>query len=239
MFTPLIKQTLVESIIQTLLTMIAKGDLRPGSALPSERDLAAELNVSRTSVREALKALSFNDIVVIKPGSGTYLSENAITSGSPLFANAEQIFTKYKSDYKQIIEARKILEVEMAAITATCISDAELEELAASLSRMKELLDKKTYDAYTIEDLTFHNSICRFCKNQYLYELYNQLFSTIVDVSRLGESIPDRHIPAYNQHIEIYNALKARDPEAVRLRQKAHVDFCEEGMNMFFLSIEA
>lgn len=238
MFTPLTKQTLVENIIQTLLVMIAKGDLRPGSALPSERDLASELNVSRTSVREALKALAFSNIVVIKPGSGTYLSEKSISAGSPLFASAEQVFTKYKSDYKQILEARRILESEMAAITASCISDAEVEELAASLSRMGQLLDDKAFDAFTIEDLSFHNTICRFCKNQYLYDLYNQLFSSIVDIAHLGENLPDRHIPAYKQHVEIFESLKVRDSVAVRGKIKLHIDFCEENVNMFFRTID-
>ena len=85
MFEPVTKRTLVENIIHNLLEMIAKGELRAGESLPSERELAASFNVSRASVREALKSLAFNNIVVIKPGSGTYLSENAFGANSPFF----------------------------------------------------------------------------------------------------------------------------------------------------------
>ena len=238
MFEPVTKKTLVESIIHTLMEMIAKGDLRPGDALPSERELASLLNVSRSSVREALKALAFNDILVVKPGSGTYLSEDVLSANSPFFADAEEVFTHYRSDYKQLVEARSVLEVEIVALTAERIQEKGLADLSDSISRMRELLDNEVYDAYTMEDLSFHNTIALNCGNEYLYRSYNQLFPSIVDISRLGETVPGRHWPSFHQHIRIYEAISAGEPNKARVCMKDHIDFCQENVDMFFCTFK-
>ena len=238
MFNPVTKRTLVDGITRNLLEMIAKGELRPGAALPSERELAASFHVSRVSVREALKALAARDVVVIKPGSGTYLSENALGPNSPFFSDADDILEKYRSDYRQILEARSVLEVETAAFAARRITDGELGELERSLGRMKDLLEREEYSAYTMEDLSFHDKIASGCHNDYLYMLYNQIFPSIVDISRLGETVPDRHWPSYRQHITIFSDLRSRDEEAVRRDMERHVTYCGENVNMFFQKIK-
>ena len=97
MFAPISKQTVVENIINTILEMIAKGEIRPGSSLPSERELACRLNVSRSSLREALKALAYEGIVEIRQGSGTYLTDKAVTTTAPFFSNAEQLLRQHLS----------------------------------------------------------------------------------------------------------------------------------------------
>lgn len=238
MFEPVTKKTLVESITHALMEMIVKGELRPGDALPSERELASQLNVSRSSVREALKALAYNDILVVKPGSGTYLSEDVLSANSPFFADAEDVFTHYRSDYKQIAEARCVLEVEIVALTAERIGEKGLADLSDSIARMKELLDREVYDSYTMEDLSFHNIIAQNCGNEYLYRAFNQLFPSVVDVSRLGETVPGRHWPSFRQHIGIYEAIKAHDAERVRVYMKDHIDFCQENVDMFFCTFK-
>lgn len=238
MFAPVTKQTLVESIIHTLLEMIAKGELKPGHALPSERELASMLGVSRTSVREALKALAFNDIVVIKPGSGTYLTDKLVHSNSPFFSDASQVFTRYQADYKQIIESRRVLEVELTVLASQRIRQPGLDHLHESLSHMKELLDQEMYASFTIEDLSFHNTIVLNCQNDYLYKAYNQLFPNIVDISRLGETVPDRHWPAYEQHLELFEALKSHNEARTRRCIERHIAYCNANMEMFFSSLE-
>ena len=234
MFEPLQKQTIVDNIIDTLLEMIAKGDLRPGHALPSERDLAVMLNVSRTSVREALKALSYNGILQVKPGSGTYLTEKALSAPMSLRSNLETLILKHQSDYWEVIEARRILEVEMSVLTAKRASLETISELEDCVKHMRELLAQDSYEAYTMEDLTFHNMIARSCLNDYLYKAYSQLFPIFVELSRLGEAVSDRHWPSFKQHEEILEAIKIGDQEKVRERVEAHIDFCSESMILYF-----
>ena len=237
MFAPISKQTVVENIINTILEMIAKGEIRPGSSLPSERELACRLNVSRSSLREALKALAYEGIVEIRQGSGTYLTDKAVTTTAPFFSNAEQLLRQHCSDYDQILETRYILETEMVALTAVRIDDAGINELRASIGRMKELLDACSYEAYTMEDLSFHHSIAKNCRNSYLYSAYNMLFPTIVDISKLGETVPDRHWPSYQQHIGLFEAISARDAELAKKRMAEHVHYCGENVALFYSSV--
>lgn len=234
MFEPLQKKTVVEDIINTLLEMIAKGELRPGHALPSERDLAAMLNVSRTSVREALKALSYNDILIVKPGSGTYLTEKALSAPTSLRSSSESLILKYQSDYWEVIEARRILDVELSVLAAERAQLENISELEDCVKHMRELLDQGSYEAYTLEDLSFHNLIARSSLNDYLYKVYSQLFPHFVELSRLGESVSDRHWPSYHQHVAILEAIKVGDRERVRALVQAHIDFCSESMVMYF-----
>lgn len=234
MFEPLRKQTIVENIINKLLEMIAKGELRPGCALPSERDLAAMLNVSRTSVREAVKSLSYNGILEVKPGSGTYLTEQALSAPLSQKASRESLILKHRSDYWEVVEARRILEVEISVLTAERASPEAIAEMEDCLLHMRELLDQEAYEEYTLEDMSFHNMIARSCMNDYLYRIYSELFPLFVDLSRLGEQVSNRHWPAYKQHVEILEAIKSGDKELVRRIVEAHIDFCSESMVLYF-----
>ena len=208
MFEPLTKQTIVENIIGVILDMVSKGEISPGDKLPSERDLATMLNVSRTSVREALKALSFTGVVVVKPGVGTCLSNQAISKQSALRSGDDSVLLKHRSDFKQVTEARRILETEMAVLAASRATPEEVAELEQSVSHMQELLREEIYDAYTMEDMSFHNLIAKCCQNEYLYRAYSAIWPNIVDITLLGATVPNRHLPAYQQHVEILNAIK-------------------------------
>lgn len=234
MFEPLQKQTIVENIIHALMEMVAKGDLRPGCALPSERDLAAMLKVSRTSVREAVKALSYNGILTVKPGSGTYLTEQALVAPLSHNANVESLILKHRSDYWEVVEVRRILEVEISVLTAERASLENISEMEDCVLHMRELLEQEAYEEYTLEDMHFHNLIARSCMNDYLYRIYSQLFPIFVDLSRLGEQVSNRHWPAFEQHMDILNAIKSGDKELVRRKVEAHIDFCSESMCLYF-----
>ncbi len=234
MFEPLRKQTIVENIINKLMEMIAKGELRPGSALPSERDLASMLNVSRTSVREAVKALSYNGILEVKPGSGTYLTEQALSRPLSQKAGVESLILKHRSDYWEVVEARRILEVEISVLTAERATPDTIAEMEDCILHMRELLEQEAYEEYTLEDMSFHNMIARSCMNDYLYRAYSDLYPIFVDLSRLGEKVSNRHWPAYEQHVGILDAIKSGDKDLVRRKVEAHIDFCSESMCLYF-----
>ena len=234
MYEPLQKQTVVNGIINNILDMINKGDLRPGCALPSEREFAASLEVSRSSLRTAIKTLEYNGILVSKPGSGTYVTEQVQKPALPPNENDMTLTDKHRSDYFEILETRRVLETEMAGLAATRVTQTDLDEMKASLARMHALLEKNEYSAFTLEDLSFHNKIMKSCRNEYLYRAYDQIFPNIVEISHLGESVPKRHWPAYEQHLLIYKALCEHDAEAVKEEMRKHIEFCSESVDMYF-----
>ena len=114
------RDVLSERIAHSLLNLIKEKQLRPGDRLPPERELAAMMNVSRPSLREALRALQIMNIIDNRQGSGTY-----ITSLEPerLVEHLDIIFTLNDSTFRELFEARKILEVGVAELAAHTITD--------------------------------------------------------------------------------------------------------------------
>ena len=170
----------------------------------------------------------------MRPGSGSYLTEKAVKAPLSLRGSTESLVFKYQSDYREVIEARRILEVEMSALAAERASMESISEMEDSVKHMHELLLQGSFEAYTLEDLSFHNLIAESCLNSYLYKAYSQLFPVFVELSRLGEAVSDRHWPAYQQHVEILNAIKHGDANGVRNLVEAHLDYCSENMCLYF-----
>lgn len=238
MFTPIVKKTIVNDIISMLFSMIARGELQAGCPLPSERRLAERLNVSRSSLREALKILSFNGIVESKPGSGSYLSETANITNPALYEHVEQVFSNHLIDFKQIIEARRVIEVESSVLAVGRITETELETLAGFVSTMGECNENQNFEEFTQADLSFHNLTVHCCRNEYLCVAYEKIFPSIVDISRLGDIVPDRHDTAYSQILEIYAALKQKNEEKLRIELSQHIDHAQQTLSMYFNAID-
>jgi len=234
MFEPVEKKSVVDTIISSLLEMVVRGELRPGEALPSERELSNIFNVSRSSVRGALKVLQDNGIVVVRPGLGAFLTEEALTGTASLAYDEEATFMRYQSAYKQVVEARSLLEVEMAGLAAERATPENITEMEDSCERMTMFLASGAHEAFVLEGHGFHSTIARSCGNDYLYKAYSLLLQDILSLARLGDYFPERHDEDNHQHIMIYEAIKAGDKETARAIMKQHMDFCAQNSKMYF-----
>ncbi len=132
------RDVLPERIAARLLSLIAERKLRPGDKLPSERDLAATMQVSRPSLREALRALAMLNIVEIRQGSGTYVSS---LKPEVLIEHLDFVFALDDSTFAELLEARQMLEPGLAAAAATRATDEELARLRACVSRAAAHVD--------------------------------------------------------------------------------------------------
>jgi GntR family transcriptional regulator, transcriptional repressor for pyruvate dehydrogenase complex len=110
-FEPLSRTRLFEDIVQQILDQIKSGDLKPGDKLPSERDLSEMLNVSRNSLREALRALEMMNFIEIKPGEGAIVREVTISNLLDPVTDAISIDQKLMLD---LLDVREIIEIETA-----------------------------------------------------------------------------------------------------------------------------
>src|SRR3989304_10553392 len=126
------KDVIPEKIVARILSLIKEKQLGPGDKLPPERELAAMMQVSRPSLRTALRALSHMNIIEIRQGDGTY-----VTSLDPqaLIEPLEFVFSLDDSTFLELLEARKILEVGIAGLAARQITDEEIAGLEACLVR--------------------------------------------------------------------------------------------------------
>lgn len=222
---PIEPRRLYRHIADAISRHIDAGDFPPGSLLPAERDLAQQLGVSRASVREGLIALEVQGRVSVRVGNGvTVLPPPSAEQKAALAAMPA-------SDWPEVgpldvVEARRLIESETAAMAAARVSDADLLELEATLERMERVhLDGETHSP---EDRRFHLQIAGFSGNQALV----QVVATLWDQrrSKLFETFEEHFVTqslfehTNEDHRRILDALRSRDPKAARHAMKAHLD---------------
>src|SRR5262247_1059084 len=132
--TPIDRAGITELVVQRIKDLLARGELKAGSRLPPERELAELLNISRPALRTALKALSAMGIIRAKPGAGTYIAESL----PEIFAEPMHFMTLINNtSVEELFEARRIIEAGLAELAAERASDADVAALIEEVEEMK------------------------------------------------------------------------------------------------------
>jgi GntR family transcriptional regulator, transcriptional repressor for pyruvate dehydrogenase complex len=212
---------LYEQIVQQVEESIHKGALKPGNQLPPERELAHQFGVSRTAVREAVKALREKGLVEAYPGRGTFVTDGTSHAIRQSLDRMIRIGQPEGSTY--LAEVREILEPEIAALAATR-ADAE------DLTSMREAVDimdkaKRDSDAFIEADLDFHLALAEAAANPLILSLIDSIVGLLRE-QRLRvfqvEGGPERgqyHHKRIMEAIEQHDALGAREAMKAHLRQ--------------------
>jgi GntR family transcriptional repressor for pyruvate dehydrogenase complex len=210
---------LYEQIVQQIEESILNGELSEGTQLPAERDLAKQFGVSRTAVREAIKALQEKGLVDAFPGRGTFVTNG--TSNS-LRRSLDRIIKTSETDgWTYLVEAREILEPEIAALAAVRASDQDL----ATMKDAVEVMDVGGRDADTfIEgDLDFHLALAEAAGNPIVLSLIDSIVGLLREqrlrISRI-EGGPER---GQHHHKCILDAITRRDSQGARAAMQAHL----------------
>ncbi|MBC7223149.1 MAG: FadR family transcriptional regulator [Anaerolineae bacterium] len=224
-FRALERRALADQIADRILQLILDGELQPGQKLPPERELAATLGVSRTSVREATKALAMRNIVEIRQGDGTY-----VTSLEPalLLEPLEFFVALSHSNFFHLFEVRKILEGSTAALAAERITDEEVAYLQECVHRAERAADDS--EAYLQADLDLHNGIVRAARNPVLTRLMESIANLTWASRRRTVDLPGVKVHAPRDHRAIVDALRARDPERCRRMMLRHLEHIQHAL---------
>ncbi len=212
---------LYHAIATELLKLIESGEFPPGSRLPAERDLAERFGVSRVTVREAEIALEAQGWISIRTGSGVYVRPRADARGALPDVTAFDVTA-----------ARTVIEGESAALAATRIADAEVEELESLLAVMSDpdASDQAAADA----DQSFHLTIARISGNPVIEHCVRQIWRMRNELPRVQQVYArvchhDESDRAH-EHAEILNALRERNPPAARQAMQQHFQRLFESM---------
>ncbi len=215
-------------VAEQLSSLISEGSIPPGKRLPSERELAAKLNVSRPTIREAMIALELSGIVQIKTGSGIY-----VTDRKPLLVIEDKGIGPF-----EILELRSILEVEGAGMAALHITPEQIQALRIAILEMEE--EEKQPDATEKADWKFHSIIASASQNSaissvvdWLWQLRSQSDLSSAFAERLRE---DGIHPRIQDHTDIVNALESGEPEKAKSAMKRHIDNVTESASIYFES---
>ncbi|MGG6382231.1 FadR/GntR family transcriptional regulator [Paenarthrobacter sp. NEAU-H11] len=216
---PMEQGSVVSEVAERLLAYFTSGDIAPGTRLPAERQLAATLGVGRSAVREALAALEILGIVVVRPGSGTYLRDG-VSELLPRTLSWGMMLGAPRT--RELVELRGGLEVQAAQLAAERITDEALDRMQGHLDIMAATLDDLA--AFVEADAAFHREIAESSGNQVLQELLQSIRSLLriwVDRALTDEG---HAAAALKEHAEIHTALKARDSAAVTATMRSHME---------------
>jgi len=211
------KESTLEVIVQQIKNQIKKGILKPGEKLPSERELASLLGVSRTSVREAIKALSFSGYLEVIQGKGTYILE--IATQYDEIVNFFSEFSNYSLDY--LMEARIMLEGEFARLAAANASQEEIDVIERVFN---EICNSKDTNTFFVKDLQFHLTIAKATHNP----IMNGLMKIIVEMlyketQKIIEISEDTRENTIETTRDLVQAIKQRDAEKAKELMSEHI----------------
>jgi GntR family transcriptional repressor for pyruvate dehydrogenase complex len=218
---PLVKTRLHEEIMEQLKDKIIRGDLHPGSRLPPERDLAGQLKVNRTTVREALHKLESMGLVEIKHGNGIFVRD-FLESGSLELAR-QLLFLDGRVNIQilgNLLDLRRLLVPEISYCAALHRSEKDLEELERIVGNEGMPIAEK--------DWRVHNLIARASGNVLFVILLNSFTGLTRDSSQAYFEIKKNRQRSIKFHREIYEAIKQRDASQAKQIMYDVLLFAEE-----------
>ena len=211
-------------VVEALEAAILSGEMKIGSRLQSEADIAKDFGISLRSVREALHVLETKGLirrkhgeraVVVRDDIGEFLGTLAVT--------VRQLFVQ-KTDYVfQLMDVRQMIEVE--AVCRLCrdpsMISREVEEAVLNMHRAVVEDDRTAFDSY---DTAFHLGLVHSMNNDILNVFYDNLYGLIDEVIRVASHVPRKTlIQAYDEHDEMYRLIRAQDEDKARAAMARHI----------------
>ncbi|MCI0387462.1 MAG: FadR family transcriptional regulator [Acidobacteria bacterium] len=216
--TPIDRAGITELVVQRIKDLLERGELRAGSRLPPERELADMLNISRPSLRTALKALSVMGIIRAKPGAGTYIADSL----PEVFTEPMHFMTLINNtSIEELFEARRIIEAGLAELAAERANADDIQALINEVEGMRATIDDP--ESFLKHDVRFHQVMAHTANNKLMsgvmdtiaHLLFHIRRQTIANASDLEEAI--------DWHQKIIEAIRKHDPKRAKDMLSGHL----------------
>jgi GntR family transcriptional repressor for pyruvate dehydrogenase complex len=219
------KTRIYEEVVSQIHELIREGKFKARDQLPSERELAETFKVSRTSVREALRALEAQGLVVSRTGAGNFVAELPIES---LVAPLAAMLIEEKDALADIFEMRKLIEPHIASLAAERATKRDID-------RMKKILDKQREAVSRGEtgvdaDAELHFAIGRATQNQALEKLVSGLMDILSHSREESLQTKDRRKASIESHRKILVAIETHDTKKAREAMLFHIEQVEDNV---------
>lgn len=210
-----------------LREMIVSKEMQPGDRLPSESELGELFGISRSTVREAIKLLTAENVVEIRRGRGTYVTMQPGVSNDPLgleFTNQEKLL-------RNLLETRMMIEPQIAALAAERADQNNINHLASIIEQIRSAgSDKSSHTPY---DVAFHRAVAECTQNDVLYRILPIICESIQEGYFKTANVPGSYKRAIESHIKIYQAIVDKDPEKARIETEKHLRQTMEDVNVY------
>lgn len=214
---------LYQQVAEAVTGAIRRGEHPPGSRLPSERDLAETMGVSRPTVREAITALEIQGFVSSRQGSGVYVNEAQPRGGGGRDLDVGAF---------ELTEARRAVEPEVAALAALAVTDEQLAELDHALADIQRENDAGAQGEQG--DRRFHLTIAEATRNSALLatveHLWDLRYKSPLCLEMLARARTAGDLPRIEEHRRILSALRAHDSAGARAAMRDHLSRVIEGL---------
>jgi GntR family transcriptional repressor for pyruvate dehydrogenase complex len=228
-FTPVKTRRLYEDIVEQIKQFITGGELKPGDKLLSERELAERLQVSRVSVREAIKALEMLGFVDIRPGDGTFVRD---TNTDDIIRPLAMFLAVERNSLLDMFEVRRIFETATAGLAADRADAEEVEEIRTLLEKMKQGINLQDSEKGEEFDTAFHYAVAEATHNSLLIKLFRTVseeFAKSISTARrqLFLDSTSNAQKIIDQHTRVYEAIQQRNSKVAAEAMLEHLTFAE------------
>lgn len=225
----MIAPRLADVVAREIEQRILEGGLKPGDRLPSERELSAQLGVSRASLREAIQKLIARGLLESRQGGGTFVTDRLDAS----FANPwEEILRDHPAVHEDLLEFRDMLEGRAAECAARRATVAERERIGQSLARLEAAFAGDDLDLQVDTDLAFHQTIAEASHNVIVGHLTASLLRLLRDNLRRNLSelrqVPAAREELLNQHRAVWRAIEQGDAEQALVAATDHIGYVRQ-----------
>ena len=215
-FEPVETEKIYLKVVDQIVQLIREGRFKPGDRLPPERTVAEQMGISRPTVREAVAALEVIGVLEIKPGQGTFVT-SADFEG--LRSKAYSTFLDERSPY-EIMEVRKAIESYAAALAAERGTPEQIAEIGQAVQAISDTATENQ-EWNEVADRQFHEALGKASGNGVLADVCNILLDmcqqkVLARLKELGRHVPGSLEKNVEEHSQIYEAIRARDPKAAQ-----------------------
>jgi len=211
-----------QDIIEQIKASIESGELKPGEKLPSERELANMLSVSRTAIREAISVMASAGVVEIFRGIGVFLKED---ENDKLLRRINELFQQKGINLVELLEVRQGIEGQAAYLAAIRRTESDLQKIKFAYKKMEDFYaGNQTAEK---EDFEFHTSIVKATQNKMLLQsvkLFSNEFLQEVKQLRNKSIITGKSQEVLSEHLDIYEAIEKQAPENAQKAMLEHLN---------------
>lgn len=213
----IVRTKLYEDVTNRMIDCIRLEQWEPGGRIPSEAALAQTFDVSRSTVREAVKSLQTAGLLRSRAGSGTFVSE-----GAPLVIQTRELarIMADPSALRELVQARYVLEPQLAALAAEHASEAEIDGLFATLARMRS--KKNRFELMSIGH-QFHLELAHAAHNRVLEGFYRSAAGQMRSMRVLESLTLEVYLDGVGDHSAIAEAIRMRDAALAAERMREHL----------------
>jgi len=231
---PVSRTTLSEQVAMQLAAELEAKRWAPGEKLPSEAELCKVFNVGRSTLREALKSLSFIGMIRMRAGGGSYVADQRSKYLEGPLALAKGMLNTEK-EVNDFCEARLLIETEIAGLCAQRATSQDFRNLEKIVREMKVIADDDGKAATNL-DMNFHMTLAAAAGNNVLTELLKHIRGGLQEFIERSLVLPAGSDLAYKQHRALLEVLRQRNPSTARKAMRTHLRAFQRGYKVLFKS---